>query len=63
MLRQIFQPIRFDWKIATITIVSTLALMVDSYHRFAPRKEVDRTFLYLIVPIIFIVFVFREHPR
>jgi len=63
MLRKIFQPIRFDWKIVTITIVSTLLLMVDAYHLLTPRKEVDRTILYLVVPLIFIFFVFRESPR
>lgn len=59
----IFQPIRFDWKIVTITIVSTLLLMVDHYHKLTPVKEIDRTVLYLLVPLAFIIFVFRESPR
>ena len=63
MIRKLFPPIRFDWKVVTITIVSTLLLMVDSYHQLTPRKEIDRTILYLLIPLAFIVIVFRESPR
>jgi membrane protease YdiL (CAAX protease family) len=62
-MRSLFPPIRFDWKIVTVTIVSTLLIIVDSYHQFAPRKEIDRTILYLVIPLLFIVVVFRESPR
>ncbi len=62
-LQFIFSPIRFDWKIVVITIVSTLLLMVDHYHKLTPVEEIDRTILYLLVPLAFIVFVFRESPR
>jgi len=63
MLKRIFIPIHFDWKVVVITVTSTLLLMVDAYHLLTPVKQVDRTILYLVVPIIFIVFVFRESPR
>jgi membrane protease YdiL (CAAX protease family) len=53
----------FDWKIVTITIVSTLLLMVDHYHRLTSDKGLDRTILYLAIPLIFVIFVFREDPR
>jgi membrane protease YdiL (CAAX protease family) len=62
-LQFIFQPIRFDWKIVTTTIVSTILLMIDHYHKLTPVKEIDRTILYLLVPLVFIIFVFRESPR
>jgi membrane protease YdiL (CAAX protease family) len=63
-MRSLFQPaIRFDWKVVTITILSTLLLMLDYYHRFTAWKGVDRTILYLIVPLIVILFVFRENPK
>ncbi len=39
-----------------VTILSTLLLTIDAYHRFTPRKEIDRLFLYLIFPILFILF-------
>jgi membrane protease YdiL (CAAX protease family) len=54
--------LHFNWKIVTITIVSTLLLMVDAYHRFTPHKYWDRVIIYLIVPLIFVIFVFRENP-
>lgn len=53
---------RFDWKIVTITILSTLLLMVDYYHRLTPLKAYDRVLLYLVVPLFIIIFVFRESP-
>lgn len=53
----------FDWKIVTITIASTLLLIVDSYHRLTAHKYWDRVILYLIIPLIFVLLVFREHPR
>jgi len=53
---------KFDWKIVTITVVSTLLLMVDYYHRLTPLKVYDRTLLYLIIPLAIIWLVFRESP-
>jgi len=35
-MRSLFPPLRFDWKVVTITIVSTLLLIVYSYHRITP---------------------------
>jgi len=62
--------LQFDWKIVTITIVSTLLLMVDYYHRLTPEewgivewKAVDRTILYLVIPILITLLIFREDPR
>jgi uncharacterized protein len=53
---------RFDWKIVTITVVSTLLLMVDYYHHLTSLKAYDRALLYLVVPLLIIVLVFRESP-
>lgn len=53
---------RFDAKIATITIVSTLLLMVDYYHALTPFKALDRTLLYLVVPLLLILLFFRQSP-
>jgi membrane protease YdiL (CAAX protease family) len=55
--------LHFDWKIVTITIVSTLLLMVDHYHHFTSYKYLDRVVLYLFVPLLFVLFAFRENPR
>ena len=53
----------FDWKIVTVTICSTLLLIVDAYHRLTPNKAFDRLILYLLIPLIIVLFVFRENPR
>ena len=55
--------LRFDWKIVTITIVSTLLLIVAAYHELTPNVDIDRTILYLLIPLFFILLVFRENPR
>jgi CAAX protease family protein len=57
------EKLHFDWKIVTITIVSTLVLMVDYYHRLTSYKYWDRVILYLVIPLILIVLFFRENPK
>jgi membrane protease YdiL (CAAX protease family) len=56
------ERLKFDWKIVTITIVSTLLLMFDYYHRVTPYKYWDRMILYLLVPLVIIILLFREYP-
>jgi membrane protease YdiL (CAAX protease family) len=56
------QPLNLNWKIATIAIVSTLLLIVDAYHRLTSDKGLDRLLLYLGIPILVILLVFREDP-
>lgn len=55
--------LQFDWKLVTVTVLSTLLLMVDYYHRLTPNKGYDRTVLYLLIPLLVVVAVFRESPR
>ena len=62
MIRSIFQPLKFDWKVVTITIVSTLLLIIFSYHDITPYTEVDQTILFFFVPMIVILLIFRESP-
>ena len=57
------EKLTFDWKIVTITILSTLLLMMDYYHRFTAHKYWDRVILYLVIPLIIIVIFFRENPK
>ncbi len=57
------EKLNFDWKIVTVTIVSTLLLMIDYYHKFTAHKYWDRVILYLIVPLIIIIIFFRENPK
>ena len=56
------ERLNFDWKIVAVTIISTLLLMVDHYHKLTAFKYWDRVFLYLIVPLLIIVVLFRESP-
>jgi membrane protease YdiL (CAAX protease family) len=63
MFRSLFLPLRFDWKVVTITIVSTLLLIVYYYHPITPSDGLNQTILFLFVPLIFILLVFRESPR
>ena len=71
------EKLNLDWKIATLTIVSTLLLMIDYYHlhllpwaKWFPiwlstgpfTKVIDRTILYFVIPMFIIVVVFRQKP-
>ena len=62
MIRKIFQPLIFDWKVVTSTIISTLLLIIFSYHDLTPYTEVDQTILFFFVPMIVILLIFRESP-
>lgn len=68
--------LRLPCKATLAVIVTTLLLMVDTYYRltgyFLPdqsypdilrNKVIDRTLLYLIIPLLLIWLVFRESPR
>jgi len=57
------EKLEFDWKVVAVTIVSTLLLMVDHYHKFMAHKYWDRVILYLIIPLLIILIFFRENPR
>lgn len=57
------EKLEFDWKVVAVTIVSTLLLMVDHYHKFMAHKYWDRVILYLIIPLFIILIFFRENPR
>jgi membrane protease YdiL (CAAX protease family) len=78
-MRKLFgEKLHLDWKIAILTIVSTLLLMVDYYHypllpwktwfsgwdsTGLSMKVLDRTLLYFIIPLFIILVVFRESPK
>jgi membrane protease YdiL (CAAX protease family) len=52
----------FDWKVTAVTIISTLLLVIDAYHRLTPVKAYDRLILYLAIPLLMILLLFRENP-
>ena len=57
------EKLNFDWKVVTVTVLSTLLLMVDYYHKIFPQKYLDRLLLYLVIPLLVILIIFRENPR
>jgi len=83
MKKLISPALHLDWKIAVLTIVSTLLLLVDFYHPVlvpwdkifvagkplvpgwlsVPGKELDRTVLYLFIPLLITWLVFKTNPR
>lgn len=57
------EKLDFDWKLVTATIFSTLLLMVDHYHKLTAYKYWDRVILYLVIPMLVILILFRESPK
>ncbi len=71
------ERLHLDWKIAVLTIVSTLLLMMDHYHypilpwddwfptwegSHLSMKVLDRTLLYFIIPMFITLVIFRQKP-
>ncbi len=54
--------LEFDWRIVAVTVASTILLMLDAYQRLTSNKLYDRLILYLIVPLLIILALFREKP-
>jgi uncharacterized protein len=57
------EKLNFDWKIVTVTIVSTLLLMIGYYHDLSAGKYWLRLILYLVIPLLIILILFRENPK
>jgi membrane protease YdiL (CAAX protease family) len=57
------ERLRFDWKIAAVTVVSTLVVLADYYIRLTPSEGLDKFIYFLLVPLAVILFAFREDPR
>ena len=56
------RELRMDWKVVTAIVVSTLAMGIEHYHFIFRYKAYDRLLLYLGVPLVVILLVFRESP-
>ncbi len=62
-IRQLLgETLRFDWKVVTVTVASTLLLIVDAYHQITSSKAYDSVLLFLILPLLIVLVVFRENP-
>jgi len=57
------ERLNIDWRVATVTIISTLLLIVDHYYTFTAYKYWDRLLLYFVIPLLLILILFREDPR
>ncbi len=57
------ERLKFDWKIVAITIASTLLMMTDYYHKLTDNVYVDRVILYLVIPLVITLLLFRDNPR
>ena len=62
MKRILGEPLHFEWKLVTVTVTSTLLLMVDDYHSLTPSKALDRMLLYMLIPLVIVLIVFRDKP-
>ena len=56
------RELRMDWRAAVAVVVSTLLLTVDEYHVLWGNVLLMRTILYLIIPLLLILLLFRESP-
>ena len=54
--------LKFDRDITMMTIISTIVIIVDRYHVFAGHKAIDRVALYLLLPLMLIIFLERRSP-
>jgi uncharacterized protein len=57
------EKMNFDWKVAVVTIVSTLLLVIDHYYTFTSNKYWDRFIFYFVIPLLLTLVLFRENPR
>lgn len=54
----------FDLKLSFLIIYSTVVPMLDYYgHRITGTKAYDRFIFYFIIPMLIIIFLFRESPK
>jgi membrane protease YdiL (CAAX protease family) len=56
------EKLKIDWKIALITILSTLLITVDYYHSPTGQNHYDSILLYILVPLGMTLLVFRDKP-
>jgi hypothetical protein len=62
-MRKLFgSALKLDWRIAVLTVASTTLLIINAYHTFTPWIYVDRVILYLLMPLLITLLIFRESP-
>ena len=63
MTKPASEKFTIDWRISIITISSTILLMIDYYFKLTHWKVVDRTILYLLIPLLIIIFILHENIK
>jgi uncharacterized protein len=58
----ILNSLHLQWKLSFVIIVSTLLIIIERYHAIFHDKTADHFFLFLVLPLITILFIFREKP-
>ncbi len=63
MLKRLLGPsLQLDWKIAVLTVSTTLLIIVDQYHQVFASHVWESLLLYFAVPFLIVILVFRESP-
>jgi uncharacterized protein len=57
------KQLEIDWKIAILTIASTLLIIADYYFNFTAGNYLDSIVLYIVIPVGITVFIFKESPK
>ncbi len=55
-----FAELKMDWRLATTIVVTTLLIVIDHYHAITPTKWLDHALLYLVIPLLLVVVVYRQ---
>jgi len=55
-----FSELRMDWRLVTTIVVTTLLIVIDHYHALLVEKWMDHTLLYLVIPLLLVVIVYRQ---
>lgn len=56
------KDLSLDWRIAVLTVTSTLLITVDYYFRITSGNYIDSILLYIIIPVGLTWLIFRESP-
>lgn len=55
--------IKLDWKISVLTVASTLLVTIDYYYSPTGYNHFDSLLLYILIPGLITLIVFRESPK
>jgi len=60
--QRIREGLQMDWRAALAAVASTLLLVADGYRTFFGNELLTRTILYLVIPLLIVLLIFREAP-